>query len=634
MTQTNCPACGAQITFQYGSSMVVVCEHCHSAVARTDRNLEDLGKVAALLDTGSPLRVGLDGRYGGVTFVISGRVQLQHSMGGVWDEWYAAFGDGRWGWLAEAQGRFYLTFLVQSPPDIPAISALQPGERVPGSLNHFVVDEIGEAAARSGEGEIPWRVVPGDRYDYADLSASGGRFATIDYSEDKPLLFGGKIVTLDELGISKSAAGQTTRVKAARLQCPHCGGPIDLRMPDQTQRVTCSHCGSFLDVDEGNLKYLHALDHKAVEPLIPLGTKGKIDNIEWTVVGFLQRSVKIEGEKYYWFEYLLYEPRSGFRWLVHSDGHWSFAQPIQAGEVVVTAKSLTYQGRTFKIYQGATARVEYVLGEFYWKVSVGEAAGTADYIDPPAIISRELATGEGSEEVAYTYGVYMPVRDVQDTFHVKGLPSPTGVAPNQPNPHSLKVWRDFLLFSLIALVLAIIFSATGERRVLLDQNFALEPLATGEQSKVIFTDPLEVKGHKNLEIDAEAQVENAWINLDADLVDEQNGFTEQFSIPVEYYHGVDDGESWSEGSSSKQVFVAAVPEGRYTLRLEFQWEGTNPPVSSIHVRMREGVPRFFYAFLVIGALAIYPFLAIIRRASFEGRRWNDSMFSPNGTAKS
>ena len=61
MTQANCPSCGAPVTFAIGSSEVVVCGNCNSIVARTDRGIEDHGKVAALIDTGSPLHVGAGG---------------------------------------------------------------------------------------------------------------------------------------------------------------------------------------------------------------------------------------------------------------------------------------------------------------------------------------------------------------------------------------------------------------------------------------------------------------------------------------------------------------------------------------------------------------------------------------------
>ncbi|MDQ5839458.1 MAG: DUF4178 domain-containing protein, partial [Acidobacteriota bacterium] len=130
--QASCPACGAQVLFKTGSSVVVVCESCNSVVARTDRGVEDAGKVADVVESGSPLEVGLSGVYLGVAFELTGRAQVGHAAGGFWDEWYAAFADGRWGWLAEAQGRFYLTFQIQvpAPNALPSFDSLQLGQPV------------------------------------------------------------------------------------------------------------------------------------------------------------------------------------------------------------------------------------------------------------------------------------------------------------------------------------------------------------------------------------------------------------------------------------------------------------------------------------------------------------------------
>ena len=121
----NCPSCGGPVTFAIGSSAVVVCQYCRSVVARTDRGLETFGKVADLIDTGSPLQAGATGNYRGKPFRLTGRTQLRHQAGGVWDEWYAAFDDGRWGWIAEAQGRFYVTFKVEA--DAPRMEQLRLG---------------------------------------------------------------------------------------------------------------------------------------------------------------------------------------------------------------------------------------------------------------------------------------------------------------------------------------------------------------------------------------------------------------------------------------------------------------------------------------------------------------------------
>ncbi|MDQ3089155.1 MAG: DUF4178 domain-containing protein, partial [Acidobacteriota bacterium] len=61
--QANCPSCAAPIEFKSGSTIVLVCPFCRSAVARTDRGLNDLGKVAEIVESESPLKIGLRGEF-------------------------------------------------------------------------------------------------------------------------------------------------------------------------------------------------------------------------------------------------------------------------------------------------------------------------------------------------------------------------------------------------------------------------------------------------------------------------------------------------------------------------------------------------------------------------------------------
>ena len=76
-----------------------------------------MGKVADLIPTGSRIALGSHGVIGQLAFDVIGRLQYQWEQG-VWDEWYVAFADGRWAWLAEAQGRFYVTRRL-SPRPVP-----------------------------------------------------------------------------------------------------------------------------------------------------------------------------------------------------------------------------------------------------------------------------------------------------------------------------------------------------------------------------------------------------------------------------------------------------------------------------------------------------------------------------------
>ena len=630
MAVANCPSCGGQINFAIGSSAVVICDYCHSVVARTDRGLEDLGKVAALIDTGSPLRRDLPGSYRGVGFRLVGRTQMRHEAGGMWEEWYAAFDDGRWGWLAEATGKYYITFKVPVGP-LPTFEQIEVG----GRLDDMVVQEVGTAALISGEGEIPWRVVPGDTYDYADLSGAERRFATIDYSEDTPLLFKGQETTLKELGISINLEPRReARVKVEKLNCSNCGGPLNLVAPDQAERIVCPNCGGVHDVtSEGNLKYLEVLKARGPKPLVPLGGKGKIGDVEYVVAGFMQRSVTFD-IKYYWTEYLLFNATTGFRWLVDSDDHWSFVDPVAAGEVTDNGKTVVYQDKTYKVYQDAKATVEFVAGEFYWKVQVGETVRAVDYIAPPEGMAKEVTGAKKAKEVNWSHSRYMPVAEVEAAFGVKDLPKPTKIGMIQPYTGG-KVSDIWAKLIAAVFVVGILLAVTRPRHEVFSQLFDFASLPAPPEpslknTRVVFTPQFQLSG-KNLEVEGYSQVTNSWVYVAGDVGNEVTGLIESFELPIEYYEGYDDGK-WTEGNRANNTYIAALPAGTYSMRLEAQWDekSTPPPVM---ITIKEGVFRWSHFVLALIVLTVMAMFFGFRRSRFENARWADASYTQAGTER-
>jgi hypothetical protein len=209
--QANCPSCAAPVEFKAGSTIVLVCPFCRSAVARTDRGLKDLGKVAEIVESQSPLRLGLKGEFKGERFELTGRAQLRHELGGSWDEWYATFSNGWVGWLAEAQGNFYLTFYQPLPPgaSVPAFEQLSVGQNVPEvpSPAPLMVVEKGVATSVAADGEIPYKLTPNERSEYADLSGRDNAFGTIDYSIDPPWVFVGQALPARSFSAGRSRRG-------------------------------------------------------------------------------------------------------------------------------------------------------------------------------------------------------------------------------------------------------------------------------------------------------------------------------------------------------------------------------------------------------------------------------------------
>ncbi len=629
--QVSCPACGGPVVFKTGTAVVSVCPYCRSVVARGDQRAEDLGKVAAVTETDSPLAVGLEGRYGGVPFHLTGRVQLGHAAGGTWDEWYAAFADGRWGWLAEAQGRFYLTFREPHVAAAPAFGQLRLGQGIYAKhqLPPLTVTEIGEARPQAAEGEIPYRLEPDTVYSYADLSGPRAEFATLDYSETPPLLFVGRELELDELGFPAAALArrrEARHVEGLQLACPHCGGALELRAPDKTLRVTCPNCGSLLDAAQGQLRFLAALAPTRARPAFPLGAVATFEGDPFTLIGFVRRSVEVDGVRYHWDEYLLYHPVRGFRWLVQSDGHWNYVRPLPPGRVHTIGRRAVLDERDFKLFQENVARVDHVLGEFYWRIHEGEEVAFADYVHPPDMLSRELAHEGAAREISWSLGTYTRPADIEAQFGVKDLPrpSPGSIAPNQPFPYS-RVYAYWGMLAAAALLIGLAVMVAGPRRPVFAQRFTI-PNPGREGPTTFFSPPLEVVGRRNIQVTAQAPVDNSWVEIEGDLVNEETGLVQSFTLPIEYYHGVDGGESWTEGSRRGAVYLSALPAGKYTLRLEFQRQpGASLPVD---VTVREGVPRLTHWLVALAALSVFPAGVAIYHVRFTRKRWEDSPYSP------
>ena len=656
--QGSCPGCGGEVEFRFENSVTLTCPHCGSLVGRSGDALEDYGKASDLTQTDSPLQAGISGTVKGRTFDISGRIQLQHPEGAIWSEWFVAFNSGeRWGWLAEAQGRYYLTFPKDLPAevDIPDYDEITIEHKItiPGS-GRMVVVEKGEAQVVAAEGEIPVSVRPGEEVRFLDLQGSSGKYATLDDNDGQWELFLGREISLRQLGISDAIESRQSELAAAAAvsaSCPHCGGAIEVKDPAKAERYACVYCDSLLDCNDGNLKFLKALKQKA-SPTLPLGTKGELRGRAYTVIGFVRR----QADGFNWDEYLLQTPRLPFHWLIHSDGHWSLGKPVSAGDVTMTYSNAAYKGQNFKLYEASKPVVKAVYGEFYWKVRLGEQVAAWDFVRSPFMLSREVTqpnkakpprrkkkqrgkagaqarwwyekadssdeSNDAAEEetakreVNYTLAEYVPLSEVEMAFG-KDLPSVSGIAPHQPYPYK------HFYFPIVCVLLAALLVGGLFTVAKLPRKLSTGQVDLVSQFSEIEQGPLKITGGSNIGVTIESSTlrRNEWIWVTGRFYDEKRKkllYTQgSFAALV-------------RGKGRTRKVISALPASEYTLRAKVtHGSGTRTSAGGalnekVTIRVEQNVRSSGNLLVLLGAFAVPLGLVGLGHFVFAGRRWHNS----------
>ncbi len=232
-------------------------------------------------------------------------------------------------------------------------------------------------------------------------------------------------------------------------------------------------------------------------------------------------------------------------------------------------------------------------------------------------------------EINWSLGTYIPVPQIEKAFSVSSLPRPSNVAPNQPYKHwwVYKYWLLFIGVILLAGFFTLVLS--GSTKEVFSQNVTLPPLPNADGTQVFFSEPFELAGRRNIKIIGESAVQNTWVYLEGDLINDETGVVQSFPIDISYYQGVEEGESWSEGGQKDSAYTSAMPGGRYILRLEGQWEKWQQP-AAIAIRIEQNVTHGFNLILALIALSIGPIVMGIYHISFEHKRWSESMFTTSG----
>ena len=388
--------------------------------------------------------------------------------------------------------------------------------------------------------------------------------------------------------------------------------------------MVCTACGTYFTF--GNWQKEVVQFSGKVDAHIPIGTKGRLQNVTFEVIGFMVKRDIRYGVK--WREFVLFNPIAGLAYLSEYKGHWNFIQSISGNpKGDSSGNSFNFENAEYQLFQKYKAEVVYAIGEFSFDIFYSaDRSLNYEYIAPPHLLSLEVS----DKSSLWFKGKYISKQEVSVAFKidVARLPYQQGVGSTQPAVNVKFTDKSLISVSVILAVFIILFqifvNSTAQEKKVFEQTFSKSNLPENGE-KLFVTDHFFLDGgQKNLTVKIKAPIDNDWFYADLILVNEDTGDEYNFSKEIGYYHGYEGGESWSEGSTIGEAFLSQIPGGRYHLIVYPEFS----IATTFQLWVMRDVGSSTNMYLTLLALAIFPIIFFVFKYNREKTRWSESDYSP------
>lgn len=391
------------------------------------------------------------------------------------------------------------------------------------------------------------------------------------------------------------------------LACPSCGQYIPITDTADSAYFGCTQCHSFFSAIQDNQPVVikQFSESSSVSPVIPIGQQCYFDKCNFTVTGFVVKYD--ERGAVQWVEYMLFNPELDYYYvLAHQGRNWYMIWRSNRQDFTVMNTAVNFDAwvamqtnpyRKYDHYTSYLFDIHYAAGEFDYNILDEERVlQVEEYVDD---IGELLVSEMMNGETTWYRGRQLTLLELKNAFGENYPPEFEDIDAIEK--------KFAYIFCGMVLVVQLLLSVVKQPVELMNAAYATKSDSTswGKLNAINFGE-IAINGPASLEFDLAADVDNEWLELAVSMVNKETGESYEFTKVVEYYHGYEAGESWSEGSKSADAVLSKIPTGNYLINV-FPY-GENAKEFTVQMQITQNTVLYSNILLAMAIIACYPFL--------------------------
>lgn len=412
-------------------------------------------------------------------------------------------------------------------------------------------------------------------------------------------------------------------------------------MNDNDKFVACPKCFSYQEVTENGMTFISSFknSNRPKEVCFELGQSIKVNGTSYTITGITQRN-DAKYKSFKWREYNLKNDLGEEAFLNEYNGNWLLVKSLSEEPQTYIKGNLTFThtDSKYSLFQSYNQEINWVIGNFDSDISDVDNLYSREFIAPPKMLIYEVQKTSKETNPEWYEGEYVDADEIYQEYLRLGndttFPSKIGIGATEPYKSQFYL-EDAKKMSLIALAviltIQLYFMVISPTKTVFKETFSLSDLKYDSVStfhttpKPFVSKSFTIEKTGKIELELVSSVDNSWLESNITLINEST--LEELPVVMgnEYYHGVEGGESWTEGSTSASKDYSSVPAGKYHLLVET----SSPNIAGTYsVSLKTGGIYWINIVILFCLILIVPLIKYFQEYNFEKERWADSDYSP------